>query len=65
MSVQMELNKIIISEMQDQQIIVLKEVDGERQVPHRHRQHRGRRHRPPAQGARATPGRSRTTCWPT
>ncbi len=30
MSVQMELNKIIISEMQDQQIIVLKEVDGER-----------------------------------
>src|SRR3712207_1512963 len=30
MSVQMELNKIIISEMQEQQIIVLKEVDGER-----------------------------------
>jgi len=30
MSVQMELNKIIISEMADQQIIVLKEVDGER-----------------------------------
>ena len=30
MSVQMELNKIIISEMQDQQIIVLREVDGDR-----------------------------------
>lgn len=33
MSVQMELNKIIISEMQEQQIIVLKEVDGERKFP--------------------------------
>ena len=33
MSVQMELNKIIISEMQDQQIIMLKEVDGERTFP--------------------------------
>ncbi len=33
MSIQMELNKIIISEMQDQQIIVLKEVDGERNLP--------------------------------
>lgn len=33
MSVQMELNKIIISEMQDQQIIVLQEVDGERKFP--------------------------------
>jgi bifunctional DNase/RNase len=33
MSVQMELNKIIISEMQESQIIVLKEVDGERQFP--------------------------------
>ena len=33
MSVQMELSKIIISEMQDQQIIVLKEVDGERKFP--------------------------------
>ena len=30
MSVQMELNKIIISEMQDRQLIWLKEVDGER-----------------------------------
>ena len=30
MSVQMELAKIIISEMADQQVIVLKEVDGER-----------------------------------
>jgi uncharacterized protein len=30
MSVQMELHKIIISEMQDQQFIYLKEVDGER-----------------------------------
>jgi hypothetical protein len=29
----MELHKIIISEMQDQQIIVLKEVDGERKFP--------------------------------
>ena len=38
MSVQMELHKIIISEMQDQQIIVLKEVDGERKFPDRHRQ---------------------------
>jgi len=33
MSVQMELYKIIISEMQDSQIIVLKEVDGERKFP--------------------------------
>ena len=33
MSVQMELHKIIISEMQDSQIIVLKEVDGERSFP--------------------------------
>ena len=33
MAVQMELQKIIISEMNDQQIIVLKEVDGERHFP--------------------------------
>lgn len=33
MSVQMELHKIIISEMQDNQIIVLKEVDGDRKFP--------------------------------
>ena len=33
MPVQMELNKIIISEGQDQQLIYLKEVDGERQFP--------------------------------
>jgi uncharacterized protein len=33
MSVQMELHKIIISEMREQQIIVLKEVDGERTFP--------------------------------
>ncbi|HYO10349.1 MAG TPA: bifunctional nuclease family protein [Tepidisphaeraceae bacterium] len=33
MSIQMELHKIIISEMQDQQIIMLKEVDGERIFP--------------------------------
>src|SRR5437588_13097440 len=33
MSIQMELNKIIISEMQPEQIIVLKEVDGERVFP--------------------------------
>jgi len=33
MSIQMELNKIIISEMQPEQIIVLKEVDGERRFP--------------------------------
>ena len=33
MSVQMELHKIIISEMMDQQIIMLKEVDGERKFP--------------------------------
>src|SRR6185503_5096585 len=33
MSIQMELHKIIISEMQDQQIIVLREVDGERHFP--------------------------------
>jgi bifunctional DNase/RNase len=33
MSVQMELHKIIISEMQEQQIIVLQEVDGERKFP--------------------------------
>jgi len=33
MPVQMELHKIIISEMQDQQIIILKEVTGERKFP--------------------------------
>lgn len=33
MSVQMELHKIIISEMQNEQIIVLKEVDGDRTFP--------------------------------
>lgn len=33
MSVQMELHKIIISEIQDDQIIILKEVDGERMFP--------------------------------
>jgi len=33
MSVQMELHKIIISEMQPEQIIVLKEVDGDRKFP--------------------------------
>lgn len=33
MSIQMELHKIIISDMQDQQIIMLKEVDGERKFP--------------------------------
>jgi uncharacterized protein len=33
MSVQMELFRIVISEMQDQQIIMLKEVDGERTFP--------------------------------
>jgi bifunctional DNase/RNase len=33
MAVQMELHKIIISEMADQQFIVLKEVDGERKFP--------------------------------
>jgi bifunctional DNase/RNase len=33
MPIQMELNKIIISEMQDEQIIILKEVDGERTFP--------------------------------
>ena len=33
MSVQMELSRIIISEMADRQIIVLKEVDGDRNFP--------------------------------
>lgn len=33
MSIQMELHKIIISEMQHEQIIVLKEVDGDRKFP--------------------------------
>jgi uncharacterized protein len=33
MAVQMELYRIIISDMQDHQIIVLKEVDGERKFP--------------------------------
>ena len=32
-TVQMELHKIIISEMADQQIIILREVDGERSFP--------------------------------
>jgi bifunctional DNase/RNase len=33
MSVRMELNKIVISEMHDSQVIYLKEVDGERTFP--------------------------------
>ena len=33
MSVQMELHQIIISDMQDSQIIVLREVDGDRKFP--------------------------------
>jgi bifunctional DNase/RNase len=33
MSIQMELHQIIISETQDSQVIVLKEVDGERKFP--------------------------------
>jgi bifunctional DNase/RNase len=33
MAIQMELHKIIINEVADQQIIVLREVDGERQFP--------------------------------
>jgi hypothetical protein len=33
MAVQMELSRIIISEMEDQQIIVLREVDGDRNFP--------------------------------
>jgi bifunctional DNase/RNase len=33
MAIQMELHKIIISELQDQQVIVLREVDGERMFP--------------------------------
>src|SRR5579883_222438 len=33
MSIQMELHRIIISELQEQQIIVLKEVDGDRNFP--------------------------------
>lgn len=33
MSVQMELSRIVISEMKEQQLIVLKEVDGERTFP--------------------------------
>lgn len=33
MSVQMQLSRIIISEITDQQVIYLREVDGERQFP--------------------------------
>lgn len=33
MAVQMELSRIIISDMQDSQVIYLKEVDGERKFP--------------------------------
>jgi len=33
MAIQMELNRIIISEMRQEQVIVLKEVDGERNFP--------------------------------
>lgn len=33
MSIQMELSRIIINEVAEQQIIVLREVDGERQFP--------------------------------
>ena len=49
----MELHKIIISEMQEQQIIVLKEVDGDRKFPDRHREPRGLRHRAAPQGERS------------
>jgi bifunctional DNase/RNase len=33
MSIQMELHRIIISDMQERQVIYLKEVDGEREFP--------------------------------
>lgn len=33
MSIQMELSRIVISDTQDHQLIVLREVDGERQFP--------------------------------
>jgi hypothetical protein len=52
MSVQMELFRIIISEMNDQQIIMLKEVDGERSFSIVIGNPEGGRHRPPAQGTR-------------
>ena len=41
MPVQMQLSRIIISEINEQQVIYLKEINGDRQFPDSHRHLRG------------------------
>ena len=50
MPVAMELSRIIISEINDQQVIYLKEVDGDADVSDPDRHLRGDEHRPPREG---------------
>ena len=52
MPVAMELSRIIISEINDQQVIYLKEVDGAADVSDPDRHLRGHEHRPPREGIR-------------
>ena len=47
----MELKRIIISEIHEQQVIMLKEVEGDRSFLHHDRHLRGHQHRPPRQAA--------------
>ena len=57
MPVAMELSRIIISEINEQQVIYLKEVDGTADVSDPHRHLRGDQHRPPREGLRSARGR--------
>ena len=57
MPVAMELSRIIISEINDQQVIYLKEVDGDRDVSDPDRHLRGHEHRPPREGLSRRRGR--------
>jgi hypothetical protein len=57
----MELSRIIISETNDEQVIVLKEVDGDRAVPIVIGIWEGRRHRPQHQGQEDAPPHDATT----
>ncbi len=57
MPVPMELSRIIISEINDQQVIYLKEIGGERTFPDPDRDLRGHQHRPPGEGLSSRRGR--------
>ena len=53
MPVPMELSRIIISEINDQQVIYLKEIEGDRTFPDPDRHFRGHEHRPAGEGLSA------------